>query len=257
MSLVEVSHVGPVATLTLDRPEARNALSVELCDAISDALEDLAGTEARAIVVAGRGKTFCSGADFAAVSGPGGLEFLPRFERMLEALARVPQPTIARIQGAALGGGFQLATVCDFRIASEEAKLGIPAARLGIVVNIENVRRLVQLAGVALAKRVLITGETFDGVTAAELGLVGDAVPEVSLEAAVADLAGRIAALSPLSVRGAKRSIQVVLDETGSLDGSEHLGEVAQLVTEAYGSSDLQEGIRAMAERRPPQFEGR
>src|SRR5690349_9253945 len=143
MSLVKVEFDGGIATLTLNRPEARNALSIEMCDAIVEALQKIdANDEARVVILTGSGKVFCSGADFAAVSGPGALDFLPAFERMLEDVAHFRLPVIARIHGAALGGGLQLATVCDFRIVEEGARLGIPSSRLGIVVNFENVQRL-------------------------------------------------------------------------------------------------------------------
>ncbi|MGH2746622.1 MAG: enoyl-CoA hydratase/isomerase family protein [Actinomycetota bacterium] len=137
MGLVEVSIEGAVATLTLNRPEQRNALSAQLCDAIVDALVAIGRDDAaRVMIVRGAGETFCSGADFAAVSGSTGPDFLPAFERMLEAVAGFELPTIAAIRGAALGGGLQLATVCDFRIATTDARLGIPSSRLGIVVTL-------------------------------------------------------------------------------------------------------------------------
>jgi enoyl-CoA hydratase/carnithine racemase len=163
LALVDVDDHERVATLTLNRPEARNALSVELCDAIVGALSEIEALDARAVIVKGAGSVFCSGADFAAVAGHSGLDFLPAFERMLESVARFRLPTIAAIQGAALGGGLQLATVCDFRIAASDANLGIPSSRLGIVVNFENVQRLALLVGIAHAKEVLMTGRTYSG----------------------------------------------------------------------------------------------
>src|SRR5688500_7877085 len=122
---IESEADGKIAVLTLNRPDARNALSIELCDALSDAMKTLdEDGDVRAIVLRGEGKSFCAGADFSAIAGQGALEFLPAFERMLESVARVRHPTIAAIHGAALGGGLQLATVCDFRIAASDAKLG-------------------------------------------------------------------------------------------------------------------------------------
>lgn len=258
MSFVRAVTGAPVAELVLDRPDARNALSIEMCDGIVAALDEIASVGAsRCVLVRGEGKVFCSGADFAAVSGPGGLAFLPAFETMLSAVAAFPLPTVALIQGAALGGGLQLATVCDFRIAADDAKLGIPAARIGIVVNFENVERLVRVAGVPLAKEILMTARTLAGADAE--GLVTRAVPAVDLEADARSFAEEIAALSPQSVQGAKRAIGLV-ERALAFGRRTHLGEVAEIddrVAAAYGSTDLQEGLAAMADRRPPRFEGR
>ena len=259
MALVEVDRKGPVVTLILNRPEARNALSVDLCDSIVGNLEDITRDQlARVLVVKGAGSVFCAGADLAAVSGAGGLEFLPAFERMLEALARHRLPTIAAIHGAALGGGLQLATVCDFRIAAADAKLAIPSSRLGILVNLENVQRLVLLAGVAVAKEVLMTGRTYSGEEASQAGLVSGFVAADELDDAVAGLALEIASRAPLSVQGTKRAIQAVVDHLSSTRGShpDAVAEIDRLVSNAYNSRDLQEGIAAMTEKRDPDFEG-
>lgn len=259
MELVEVSTEGPVVTLTLNRPEQRNALSVQLCNAIVDALAVIGrDDEARVMIVRGAGETFCSGADFTAVSGRTGLEFLPAFERMLEAVAGFEIPTIAAIQGAALGGGLQLATVCDFRIATTDTRLGIPSPRLGIVVNPENVERLVLLVGIATAKEVLMTGRTYEGEPAAAAGLINRAVSPEALAEEVQALAGQIASLAPLSVRGAKNAIRAVADHLGGMRSAhpDRVAEIDRLVAEAYASTDLAEGLRAMTEKRPPRFEG-
>ena len=258
-ALVEVSLEDHISTLTLNRPEARNALSVDLCNSIVDALADIERRDAaRVVLFRGAGSVFCSGADFAAVSGPGGLDFLPAFERMLETVGRFRLPTVAAIQGAALGGGLQLATACDFRIAAEEAKIGIPSARLGIVVNYENVRRLVLLAGTAVAKEVLMTGRVYKGEEARAAGLITHSAPEASLVEEATGFCQRIAANAPLSVQGAKRSIQVVVDDMSDARrrDPETVEEVDRLVMDAYNSADLAEGIGALGEKRPPNFQG-
>lgn len=258
MILLEGSDEGRVATLTLDRPEARNALSVEMCDAIIEGLEKVDGTTARVLIIRGAGKVFCSGADLAALSGSAALDFVPAFERMLEAVARHRLPTIASIQGAALGGGFQLASVCDFRLAASDAKLGIPSSKLGVLVNFDNIERLVLLAGVAVAKEMLMTGRTYSGKEAEAAGLVNYRISPEHLESATMQLGAELAQRAPLSVQGTKVSIQAVIDHLGSTrtDKAEVVAELDRLVAAVYASEDLQEGLRALAEKRPPDFKG-
>ena len=259
-SLVRVDRDATVVSLTLTRPEARNALSVDLCNAIASALSEIDGDpDARVVLLRGEGPAFCSGADFAAVSGKGGLDFLPAFEAMLQAVAGFRLPVVAAIQGAALGGGLQLATVCDFRIATETAKIGIPSARLGIVVNFENVQRLVLLAGIARAKEILMAGRVFSGLEAAAAGLVTRVVPDVDLGEVALGFCETIAQKAPLSVQGAKKTIGVVAADIADARrrSPQEAAAIDQLVAGAYNSADLQEGIRAMSEKRSPRFEGR
>lgn len=259
MSLVETGLSVGVASLTLNRPEARNALSVAVCEAIVDALAEIeAMAEARVVLVRGKGSVFCSGADFSAVAGPGGTEFVVAFERMLEAVARHRLPTIAVMHGAALGGGLQLAAACDFRMTANEARIGIPSSRLGILVNFENVRRLVLLVGVAVAKEVLMTGRTYSGLEATAAGLVHQSVPADELDDAALAMAGHVASLAPKSVQGSKLAIQVVADDLSDprATSPESAAAVDRLVAEAYASADLQEGVAALREKRDPLFRG-
>jgi enoyl-CoA hydratase len=260
MTLAQTAITGAVATLTLNRPESRNALSVQLCEDIVVALHGLdLDPESRVVVVRGEGAAFCAGADLAAVSGSGDVDFLPAFEKMLEALARFRLPTIAAIHGAALGGGLQLATVCDFRVATRDAKVGIPSSKLGILVNFENVQRLVLLTGVAVAKEVLMTGRTYSGDEAAGLGLVNRAVATERLDDEVSALAQDLAGLAPLSVQGVKRSIQAIADHLAGArtTNPEVVAEIDRLVSRAYESEDLREGLRALSDKRRPRFHGR
>jgi enoyl-CoA hydratase len=211
------------------------------------------------VVLAGKGPAFCSGADFAAVSGPDAQHFLSAFERMLESVAGCRVATVASIHGAALGGGLQLASVCDFRIAATDAKLGIPSARLGIVVNFENVERLVLLVGLPLAKEILMTGRVFTGAEAEGPSLVTRAASPDDLPEETRRFAERIAALAPLSVRGAKAAIAAVEAHLAGARGTvpERVAAAEEAVVEAYASADLQEGLAAMSEKRAARFTGR
>lgn len=250
-----------IAYLTLDRPEARNALSTQMCSDVVAALDEIdSHLGARVVIVEGEGPIFCSGADFAAVSGPAGLGFLPAFESMLARLDRFRLPTIARIQGAAMGGGLQLAAACDFRLAAEGATVGIPSSRLGIVVNYENVQRLVLVAGLAVAKEVLMTARSYSATEAAEAGLVTRVCPAADLLTITRQMAEEIAMLAPFGVQGAKRSLIAVGDRLVAprdLRVTASLDEIDGLVEAAYRSADLQEGISAMGQKRAPRFEGR
>ncbi|MGI8407539.1 MAG: enoyl-CoA hydratase/isomerase family protein [Actinomycetota bacterium] len=255
---VVVSVDGPIAVITLSRPEVRNALSAEMCREITAALPDIEASDARVLSLKGEGPVFCAGADFAAISGPGGLDFLPSFTEMLGALWHFRLPTVACLTGAALGGGFQLATACDFRIASDDCKIGIPSSALGVVIDPENVERLVLLMGVRVAKEVLMTGRFFSGSEALSTGLVTEVHPAAEIAGAADAFVHRVASLSPMAVQGAKQTINAIAAEMSSLRSRDPEGatRLDASVAEAYRSDDLQEGVAAMREKRAPNFKG-
>ncbi|MBM3673634.1 MAG: enoyl-CoA hydratase [Actinobacteria bacterium] len=251
-------HVG---LAVIDRQERRNALTAELCDELRSRLESARGL--RALVITGEGKAFCAGADLARRSadtepGAGGLEhgggdtFRPSFERLLDAIVNHPAPVIAAVNGPALGAGMQLAVACDLRVASESATFGIPAARLGVVLSAANVRRLALLIGHAAARDLLMTGRALTIDDADRLGIVhrrGRDARVVGLS-----LAEELAGLAPLTVQGHKRALNLVMAQ-GAL-GDAALAEVGALEAAAFASDDLQEGLAAFAEKRPPVFGG-
>lgn len=257
MSLVDVSVAEGVARVELVRPEARNALSVEMCEAIVAALEDIdRDPTARVVILSGAGSSFCSGADLAVVAGPDAIAFLPTFGAMLDRVARFRLPVIARIQGAALGGGFQLATACDLRIVAEDARLGVPAARLGVVVDLGNVQRLVLLVGTHAAREILLTARELSGREALDVGFATACVAGEALEDTADDLARTIAGLAPASVQKGKESILAVEDKLLGRASPDVDAEMANAVASAYASKDLQEGLRARAARETPTFRG-
>jgi enoyl-CoA hydratase len=264
MPFIRVERGGPVARVTLARPEQRNAVNTEMIEELVEALGGLAADhETRVVVLAGDGPDFCAGADFAELdvmrSGPGEFDYGQTFEGLLTAIATHPVPIIARVHGAALGAGCQIVISCDLAVVAEDAKLGIPSARLGILINFENIQRLVLAVGPKRAGEILFTGRSISGAQAADWGLANQAVPDAELDACVGRLAATIAEAAPLSVQGSKRGIGVVLEHLGVDRFAEghRVADFDMMAAQAFASEDLQEGIRAFRERRKPDFEGR
>jgi len=231
-----------VLTLTLDRTERRNALDHATLEELLGILGGIApGT--RALDVSGAGGHFCSGAD---LSGVEDTAFVGLLQQVLDALRDAPFPTIAAVTGAALGAGTQLAIACDLRTTSPGAQFGIPAAKLGLMVNHWTTQRLASLAGQGAARAMLLAAEVLSGDDALRCGLA-QRVCDVDGALAWAD---RIAELAPLTISGHKvmlNRLEPVLD---------HDPEVAAVWARAWDSADLQEGLAAFRERRPPQFSG-
>jgi enoyl-CoA hydratase/carnithine racemase len=254
-------EAGPVWRITLDRPQARNAVSSAMLAAIAEALGRAAvDPEARVVLLAGTGDHFCAGADLDEVAdAPGdGFGYGAGLESVLAALADHPLPVIARVQGAALGAGCQLLSACDLVVAAEDARIGIPSSRLGIVIGFESVQRLVLSVGPRRASELLLTGRDISGRQAAAWGLVTEAVPPAKLAERAEAVVAELAAMAPLSVRASKRGIGAVLRKL-SIDRENEgyrLAEFDMMAADALSSDDLREGLRARRERRPPEFRG-
>lgn len=246
-----------VVVATIDRPDRRNALNAELCDELRAHVETSTG--ARVIVVTGAGKAFCAGADInrraqdtGGLDHGGGDTFRPAFERLLDAIVAAPPPVIAAVNGHALGAGLQLAVACDLRVVAPGASLGIPAAKLGVLLSPANIRRLATLVGQPAARDLLLTGRAVDVEEGRRMGLV-QRVADDALAVAL-ELAAEIAALAPVSVQGHKRALNLVAD-AGALDDAA-VQEMRALEAAAFTSDDLQEGLAAFAEKRAPRFRG-
>jgi enoyl-CoA hydratase/carnithine racemase len=257
---VRWERTGDVGVAIIDRPERRNALNAELCKELLEHLDS--GADARAIVITGAGdKAFCAGADLGrrATDTAGGLEhggddsFRPAFEALLNAIVDLPAPVIAAVNGAALGAGMQLAVACDVRVVGPNAVFGIPAARLGVLLSSVNVVRLVDVVGQATARDLLLTARTLDIDVAERVGLVQRRA-DAPLEAAI-ELANDLASLAPLSVEGHKHALNLVASARAL--GTTARQELAGLEARAFLSADLQEGLAAFSEKRPPKFQGR
>jgi len=242
--MIHVEDRGPVALITIDRPARRNALDHEALEQLLQA--HAVTSSARVVVLTGAGGHFCAGADLSGVEDSG---FTDLLREVLAALRDDPRPLIAAVDGVALGAGTQLAVACDLRVATVEARFGVPAARLGLMVDHWTIQRLSLLAGAGPARAMLLGAETYTGEEAERWGFVqrlGD------LEAALG-WADEIAALAPLTLAGAKLALNRLEMPVGRGDDA----DVHDAWSAAWASADLQEGIAAFRERRRPVFHGR
>jgi len=254
---------GPVWRIVMNRPEARNAVDARMLDALVSAFGAAAAEpDCRAVVLAGAGGNFCAGADLAELStaqGGDAVDYVRTFEDILTAVEHQPQPVIAQVEGAALGAGCLLVLACDLAVATDDARLAVPSARLGVVVNFENIERLVMAVGPNRAADLLEASHEITGATAAGWGLVNRAVPARDLHEATLALARRVAARAPLAVKASKRGIHATLQHL-ALDRSlagHTVADFDMMAAEAFASDDAAEGIAAVRERRRPEFRGR
>jgi enoyl-CoA hydratase len=245
-----------IYTLTLRRPEALNALSTTMCREISEALAQVdRDPAARALIVTGEGRAFCAGADLKEREGapPEAIWAHNRaIFRIPLQLEHLPVPTIAAINGLALGGGCELALGCDLRWAAEGAELGCPEVSRGIIPAAGGTQRLARLLGPSRALGLILTGRRIGAQEAYRIGLVDSVVPGDVLSAAQ-EVARTIAANAPLAVRAAKQAVRYGLARSLE-DGFRLEGELQRML---YATEDCQEGIRAFRERRAPRWTGR
>jgi enoyl-CoA hydratase/carnithine racemase len=246
-----------VARLTIDNPAKRNALDHEILDAFAATLPEI---EARCLLVTATGPVFSAGYDIGNLPRD---EFADRaealvahpFHEAIEALDAFPYPSVAALNGHAIGGGLELALSCDLRIASEDAKMGMPPARLGLVYSHTGLRKFIDAIGAPRTREMFFTARNVPARTALQWGLVNEVVaPEEVAERAVA-YAARIAALAPLSLAGNKRALRELLAAEGALD-PEVERELVELREACFASEDFFEGVRAFAEKRPPRWRG-
>ena len=250
-----------VVRLRISNPERRNALDHEILDAIAETLPRLdQGIATRCLLITGAPPVFSAGYDIAAIPS----ETFERdaealvahpFHAAMEALACHPWPTVAAINGHCIGGGLELAITCDLRISSDEAKLGMPPVKLGLVYGHTGLRKFLDTIGLARTKELFLTGRNFAADRAAEIGLVHEVVPDAQLEEKAVALAAEIAANAPLSMRGNKSAIDL-LTSSPVLSPQQEAGLIA-LRESCFASEDLREGIEAFAEKRKPEWKGR
>src|SRR6186713_2929266 len=245
-----------VATLTIDRPEVKNALDLDTVGQLREALRALAADPTvGALIVTGAGETaFVSGADINSIRQRGRDDGLAAINSSLfSEIERFPRPTIAAINGYALGGGCELALACDIRIASEAAKFGQPELGLGIIPAAGGTQRLPRVVGLGWAKHLVLTGEVIDARQALAIGLVTMVTPAGQLQPRVRELAKKMLRQGPLAARLAKLALNA--SARVDLDSGLLIETLAQAI--CYDSEDKQEGTTAFLEKRKPRFSGR
>lgn len=256
-SEIELTRRGGICTVALNRPEKRNALTSGMLGRLCEIFETVgADAETRVLIVRGRGKAFSAGLDLgemAATRAASGAVRLAAIEDVFFALERVPQPTVAMVQGDAIAGGCELALHCDVRVAATDVRFSMPLARLGLALPVPLIAKLVETIGSAHTKELLYTGDRFDGARALALGMVNHLVPLEDLEATAYRVAETIAANAPLSLRYMKRAIFEVNAFRRAVDSGELDREAAKIGE----SEDVAEGVAAMREKRPAKFTGR
>lgn len=242
--MIHLEDRGPVALLTIDRPHRRNALDHDTLGRLLDAHRR--SGHARVLVLTGASGHFCAGAD---LSGVEDTSFTDLLREVLAAQRDDPRPLIAAVDGAALGAGAQLAVACDLRVATPDARFGVPAAKLGLMVDHWTIQRLSLLAGAGPTRAMLLGAETYSGEEAERLGFVQRLG---SLDDALG-WAEEVAALAPLTLAGLKLALNRLEMPVGRGDDA----DVHAAWDAAWGSDDLLEGMAAFRERRRPVFHGR
>lgn len=248
---------GDVAVLTIDRQQKLNALDPQVVEEIGQALLELESEGPRAIIVTGAGeKSFVAGADIAAMSSMEPME-AKRFAEIGHAamalLDRSPVPTIAAVNGFALGGGCEIAIACDIRIAAENALFGFPEVGLGILPGMGGTQRLPRLVGPAIAKELIFSGRRIKAEEARMIGLVNHVVPQGEALNSAKELAAEIASNGPVAVRLAKAAANRALD-VDLISGLEYEADQFALL---FSTDDAKEGMGAFVEKRKPNFKGR
>jgi enoyl-CoA hydratase/carnithine racemase len=247
-----------VARLTISNPGRRGALDHAILDAIASTMPKL---DARTVILTGEGSMFSAGYDIGDLPDEVFVDEAERlvahpFTAAIDAVEAYPYPTLAALNGHAIGGGLELALSCDLRIAASGINLGMPPAKLGLVYSHTGIRKFIEVVGAPRTRELFLIGGRIDAETAHAWGLVNRLADSDQLAGDALELATELAANAPLAQRGNKRVIREVLDAQGRLDADVER-ELIELRRECFSSEDFREGVRAFAEKRPPHWQGR
>ncbi|MFL5849625.1 MAG: enoyl-CoA hydratase/isomerase family protein [Solirubrobacteraceae bacterium] len=247
-----------VARLTIANPAKRNALDQEILDAIAAAVPDL---DAKCVILTGSETMFSAGYDIGDIPSEVFAEEAEKlvahpFAAAIEALETYPYPTVAALNGHAIGGGLEVALSCDLRVAAAGIRVGMPPAKLGLVYSHTGIRKFLDVIGAARTRELFLVGRNVDAETAERWSLVNEVVPGTELEARALALAEEIAANAPLSLAGNKRVVRELLAAESQLD-PEVERELVELRAACFQSEDFREGVRAFGEKRRPRWRGR
>ncbi|MCP3801071.1 enoyl-CoA hydratase-related protein [Allokutzneria sp. A3M-2-11 16] len=245
---------GAVATLTIDRPAKRNAMSHAMWSALPGLVDRVERDDAVRVLVVQGGDHFSAGADISEFgtlrSGAEGARAYSEVVHAGErAIATLSKPVIAAITGFCVGGGCEIALACDIRVAAEDARFGITPAKLGIIYHFMSTKRLVEAVGPAWAKQILFSADLIDAATALRIGLVNEVHPATDLAARAKELAAVLATRAQVSVRGAKTVVNRITDGLHAEDDDLHA-----LFEASHTSPEYAEGVRAFLDKRPPRF---
>jgi 3-hydroxypropionyl-coenzyme A dehydratase len=256
METVQLKKEPPLGWIYLNRPDKLNAINEQLMKDLRQAVDELvADDQIRVIIITGLGKAFCAGADisqFKTLNGLTAWEFAKKGRELMDYIENLPKPTIAMINGYALGGGLELAMACDIRIAAEEAQVGLPEITLGIYPGFGGTQRLIRLIGKGKAMEMMMTGDRIPAREAERLGLVNKVVPLTELEKETRNFAIKLAEKPPVALKLVKLLVNQGLD----------IPILAGLNMESLGwgvvfsTEDAKEGVNAFFEKRKPNFKG-
>jgi enoyl-CoA hydratase/carnithine racemase len=244
---------GSIGTLTFNRPQARNALTWDMYDALADTCERADTSEVRVLVIRGAGDAFSAGTDIAQFrdfqSGADGVAYERRLDTVIDRLERVNKITIAAVDGPAIGGGCAIALACDLRICSDRARFGVPVARtLGNCLSAANLARLVDLLGPARTLDMLLTARLIDAAEALQLGLATRVIASDSFDGEVARVARELTQRAPSTVTATKAMIRRLREQRRPADADD-------IIAACYASDDFREGAAAFLEGRKPSWQ--